>query len=295
MTELGAEAFQIDRAALREAFDRASAGYDAAAVLQARVRGELLARLALVKLAPRVILDLGCGTGHAAHELKRRFRRATVVAVDLAPGMLRETGRRNRLFRRVQTVCGDAGRLPLRDASVDLIVCSLMLQWCDPLDEALAEIARVLKPGGFLTFSTLGPDTLRELREAWAAADSGIHVNGFADMHDVGDALTRAGLAEPVLDVERLTLTYPDVLALMRDLKAIGAHNVTRARARGLTGRGKWRAMLAAYEAFRREGRVPATYEIVYGVAWGGAARAGQAPGEIRIPVGAIGRRDARA
>jgi malonyl-CoA O-methyltransferase len=291
----GAEAFQIDRTALRDAFDRASARYDAAAVLQTRVRAELLARLALVKLTPRVILDLGCGTGHAAHELKHRFRRATVAALDLAPGMLREAGRHNRMFRRVQRVCGDACRLPLRAASVDLIFSSLMLQWCDPLDQALGEIARVLKPGGFLSFSTLGPDTLRELRTAWAAADAGIHVNGFADMHDVGDALTRAGLSEPVLDVERITLTYPDVVALMRDLKAIGAHNVTRARARGLTGRGKWRVMLDAYETFRANGRLPATFEIVYGVAWGAAARPGAGHGEIRIPIGAIGRRDVGA
>ncbi|MGH8258262.1 MAG: methyltransferase domain-containing protein, partial [Steroidobacteraceae bacterium] len=181
---------------------------------------------------------------------------------------------------------------------------NLLLQWCDGLDAALAEIRRVLKPGGFLTFSTLGPDTLGELREAWAAADASSHVNGFIDMHDIGDALARAGFAEPVLDVERLTLSYPDVGALTRDLKAIGAHNVTSARRRGLTGRVKWRAMTDAYEAFRRDGRLPATYEVIYGAAWGrdsradagshGAAEAtsgAASQNEVLIPPGAIRRR----
>ncbi len=148
-----------------------------------------------------------------------------------------------------------------------------MLQWCDPPDRAFAEIRRVLKPGGFFAFSTFGPDTLRELRSAWAEADGDNHVNHFIDMHDVGDALVRAGFTEPVLDVDRMKLTYPDALALMRDLKAIGAHNVTAGRPRALVGRARLRRMQEAYEAFRHDGRLPATYEVVYGVTWGSAGR----------------------
>jgi malonyl-CoA O-methyltransferase len=181
-------------------------------------------------------------------------------------------------------------QLPFRDGAVDLMFSNLMLQWCDDLDGALREIRRVLAPSGFFAFSTFGPDTLRELRQAWAAADGGTHVGGFRDMHDIGDAVARAGLAEPVMDVERLTLVYPDVGAISRDLKGLGARNATAARTRGLTGKGRWRAMTAAYEAQRREGLLPATYEVVYGAAWGAVGRAAvpAVAGEARIPVHAI-------
>jgi len=266
-------------------------------VLQARVADELLTRLEPFNFKPRVVLDLGAGTGRISGELKRRYRGALVVAMDLAPGMLQEARRHQQLFRRFERVCGDAMRLPLADASVDVMFSSLMLQWCDPPDEAFAEIRRVLKPGGFLAFTTLGPDTLRELRTAWEEADGAAndynHVNRFYDMHDIGDALVRAGLSEPVLDVERIQLSYPNALALMRDLKAIGAHNVTAGRPRGLLGRARLRRMEDAYEAFRKDGKLPATYEVVYGAAWGAAGRPATAMvgGEARIAPGAIRRR----
>jgi malonyl-CoA O-methyltransferase len=301
MTADESEAFRLDRPGVRAAFDRASANYEAAAVLQARVADELLNRLELFKFVPGVVLDLGAGTGRMTSDLKRRYRRALVVALDLAPGMLREARKHQQLFRRFERVCGDAMRLPLADASVDVIVSSLMLQWCDPPDVAFSEIRRVLKPDGLIAFSTLGPDTLRELRSAWSEADGTSnaahnHVNHFTDMHDVGDALVRAGLSEPVLDVDRMLLTYPDALALMRDLKAIGAHNVTAGRPRGLVGRARLRRMQDAYETFRRDGRLPATYEVVYGVAWGAAGRPAGAMvgGEARIAPSAIRRRTSR-
>jgi malonyl-CoA O-methyltransferase len=300
MTPDESEVFRLDRPGVRASFDRASVGYEAAAVLQARVADELLGRLEPFKFAPGVVLDLGAGTGRMTRELKRRYRRALVVALDLAPGMLREARRHQQLFRRFERVCGDAVRLPIADATVDVVVSSLMLQWCDPPDQAFAEIRRVLKPDGFFAFSTFGPDTLRELRSAWAEADGTSHmynhVNRFTDMHDVGDALVRAGLSEPVLDVDRMRLTYADALALMRDLKAIGAHNVTAGRPRGLVGRARLKRMQEAYEAFRRDGRLPATYEVVYGVAWGAAGRPASAliGGEARIAPGAIRRRGAR-
>jgi malonyl-CoA O-methyltransferase len=276
---------RLDRAGVRKAFDRASGDYEAAAVLQARVGDEVLQRLDFFKLAPDVVLDLGAGTGRVTGELKRRYRRANVVAVDIAPGMLREALRHMRLFRRFGRVCGDVRRLPFADATVDIAVSNLMLQWCDDLDTAFAEIRRVLKPGGLFAFTTFGPDTLKELRSAWMAVDDYSHVNTFIDMHDIGDALVRAGLTEPVLDVERMTLTYRDVLALMRDLKVIGAHNVTAGRPRGLTGRNALRGVEAAYEPARREGRIPATYEVVYGAAWGTAGKraAPAVDGEVRI------------
>jgi malonyl-CoA O-methyltransferase len=284
--------FRLDRAQLRASFERASASYESAARLQVSVAAELLARLAAFRFEPRVVLDLGAGTGRVTRELKRRYPRALVIALDLAPGMLREARRHQPLWRRFERVCGDALRLPLKDASVDVVFSSLMLQWCEPLGTALAQIRRVLRSSGFLAFSTFGPDTLNELRSAWAHADGYSHVNHFPDVHAVGDALVRAGFMEPVLDIDRIELGYPDALALMRDLKAIGAHNVTAGRPRTLLGRGRLARMQQAYEGFRREQRLPATYEVIYGASWGAAARPAVAAtaGVVRIAPGSIGR-----
>jgi malonyl-CoA O-methyltransferase len=283
--------FHLDRARLRASFERASESYEAAASLQARVAAELLERLELFRFAPAVVLDLGSGTGRVTRELKRRYPRACVIALDLAQGMLREARRHQRPWRRFARVCGDALRLPLQAGSVDLVFSNLMLQWCDPLAAPLAEVRRVLKPSGFFAFSTFGPDTLYELRNAWARADGYNHVNHFPDLHAVGNALAAAGLTEPVLDVDRFEVDYPDVLTLMRDLKAIGAHNVTEGRSRTLAGRSRLARVQQAYESFRREGRLPSTWEVIYGASWGAAGRAAApvrdgvvsiAPGSIR-------------
>ena len=292
MAEEGA-GFRLDRGGVRAAFDRAGATYEPAAQLQARVAQELLSRLDAFKFAPAVVLDLGAGTGRAAAQLKRRYPRAQVLALDLAPGMLEHARRNLRLWRRFHRVCADAQRLPLKSASVDLVFSSLMLQWCEPLDAAFAEVRRVLTPEGFFAFSTFGPATLQELRRAWAAADDYNHVNQFIDVHDVGDALVRAGFAEPVLDVDRIELGYESALDLMRDLKAIGAHNVTAGRPRPLLGRAHLERVRAGYEPFRRGPTLPATYEVIYGAAWGrgGRAAAPLTGGEAYIAPHAIGRR----
>lgn len=290
------QAYVLDRRAMRRAFSTASGEYDRIAVLQAEVRGRLLERLDLIKLEPVTVLDLGCGTGQASRALQQRYPQAQVIALDAAFGMLQQakqqqgfwSGLRGKNFTRL---CGDAYRLPFKDASIDLIYSNLMLQWCDPPDSAFAEIRRVLKPHGALLFTSFGPDTLKELRTAWASVDTYTHVNRFIDMHDLGDAMVRAGLAEPVLDVERLTLTYSDTMGLMRELKAIGAHNVTSGRRHTLTGRAALKKMSTAYEAFRRNGVLPASYEVVYGQAWGNANTPRTPGGEVRIPIGDIGRK----
>jgi malonyl-CoA O-methyltransferase len=287
------DSFRLDKAGVRAAFDRASSSYEAAAVLQSRVADELLSRLEPFDFSPDVILDLGAGTGRVSAELKRRYRSASVIALDLAPGMLREAARHQRLFRRFERVCSDAARLPLVSASVDIVFSNLMLQWCDPLDDALAEVRRVLKPQGHFVFSTFGPDTLNELRSAWAEVDSNSHVNRFLDVHDVGNALMRAGLLEPVLDVDRHQFTYDKVVTLMRDLKSIGARNETAGRPRTLLGRNHLQRVFNAYEGFRTDGRLPATYEVVYGAAWGSAGRPTTSAhtGEVRISPSNIKRR----
>lgn len=289
------DAYRLDRTAVRRAFDAASGGYDASAALQQEVGARLLDRLEFVSVNPQVILDAGCGTGRNALALIRRYARCMVVGLDLSEGMLRQARRRRTWLRSPRPVCADAARLPLGDASVDLLFSNLMLQWCNDLDAVFAEFRRVLRPTGLLTFSTFGPDTLRELRQAWSETDGHVHVSRFLDMHDIGDALVRAGLAEPVMDVDYFRLTYDDVTDLMRDLKAIGASNATAGRSRGLTGRRRLDRVRAAYEQFRQEGRLPATWEVVYGHAWG--PRAANAPGrrletgEQLVPVSSIGMR----
>ena len=291
----GERGFILDVPRVRKSFSRAAATYDASAVLQEWVRAELLDRLDVLRMEPGVTVDLGAGTGQAAIALKRRYPRSRVVAMDLALGMLQQAKRRQTLLRRFDRVAADAARLPLQDASADMVFSSLMLQWCNDPDRVLRECRRVLRPGGVLHFSTLGPDTLIELRKSWQAADPAhAHVSRFIDMHDLGDALGRAGFAEPVLDVERYTLTYDDARELMRDLKAIGAHNATAGRARGLTGKQTLARMLAAYEGFRRDGKLPATYEVVFAQAWcptGPVSSRSQPRGEAVVPLSQLRRR----
>ncbi|MFU8894993.1 MAG: malonyl-ACP O-methyltransferase BioC, partial [Gammaproteobacteria bacterium] len=267
---MSGDPFSMDIARVRAAFDTAAADYDAVAVLQAEIRGRLLERLELFRIKPHRILDAGCGTGHAARALLQHYRGAGLVALDVAPGMLRATRRRRPWLRRLDSVCGDAAALPLATDSVDLVFSNLMLQWCNEPDRVFSEFQRVLRPGGLLLFSSFGPDTLKELRAAWGAADGHTHVSRFIDMHDLGDALVRAGLGQPVMDMEHLVLTYPDVRSLMRDLKTMGARNATAGRSRGLTGPRRLAAVEAHYEKLRRDGRLPATWEVVYGHAWAG-------------------------
>lgn len=286
-----ADDYRVDKRRVRRSFDRAAQGYAGVAVLQREVGRRLMERLELVRIAPASVLDAGAGTGELSARLARRYRGAHTVLLDLSAAMLAAARRRGSLLERWRGrrsfVCADAERLPLAAGCVDLIVSNLMLQWCNDLEGALREFRRVLRPGGLLMFTTLGPDTLRELRASWRAVDGHVHVNAFIDMHDIGDALLRAGFADPVMDREDMVLTYEGVPALMRELKALGAHNSTGGRPRGLTGRGRLAGMIAAYEAFRQDGRLPATYEVIHGHCW--APAAGQATraagGEVKVPL----------
>ncbi len=270
--------YSIDKSRVRDSFDRAAETYDAAAVLQKFVRTEMLSRLDLVAMQPTRILDAGCGTGHASAALMKKYPKAELVSLDLALGMLRKTqsvnaslaNRIKRVFGQAQQnlLCADIEQLPLADASVDMIFSNLAIQWCNDLDAAFAGIHRVLRTDGLLTFSTLGPDTLKELRAASKTDAARVSVSRFFDMHDIGDALVRAGFSAPVLDVERVVLTYENAIDVMRDLKAIGAHNAADGRGRGLQGRDFLKKITANYEQFRREDKLPATFEVVYGHAW---------------------------
>lgn len=265
----------IDKRQLRLALGRAAESYDRAAVLQQEVCERMAERLDYIKLRPGIILDAGSGTGHGARGLAERYPEAAVIELDLTLGMLKQGERDGlrwkRLFARrspSRKVCADLDALPLKHAGVELLWSNLALQWCDDLPRVFSEMHRVLKVDGLLMFSTLGPDTLKELRQAFQGIDRHTHVNQFVDMHDIGDMLMRCGFADPVMDMEYLTLTYADAKSLMLDLKASGAHNVTGGRPRGLTGKSAWRKLLANYEALRKDGRLPATFEVVYGHAW---------------------------
>lgn len=294
----------VDKKHMRRAFQRAAAGYDACAVLQREIADRLLARLDLIKLVPARILDAGCGTGYATRALARRYPRAHIIGMDLAPGMATQACAQRKTHSdihqwlargRDRYVCGDAECLPVATASVDMVFSNLVLQWCDAR-LVFAEFLRVLRPGGVLMFSSFGPDTLRELRRAWAVADAATpHVHAFVDMHDLGDALVRAHFADPVMDAEYLTLTYADVMAVLHELKAIGAHNVAPQRSPGLTGKHRFARFVSAYESQRRpDGTLPATYEVVYGHAWAATsprASVARADGSVVIPLDRIGRR----
>ncbi len=280
----------IDKSRARRAFGRAAATYDDTAVLQKEVGARLLDKLDAVLLEPETILDIGAGTGLAIDPLLTRFRGARMLALDFALPMLARARRRGRLLRRPGCVCADFENLPCRDNSVDLVYSNLAFQWSNDLPRAFAECQRVLRPGGLLAFTTLGPDTLKELRAAWASVDGTTHVSPFFDMHDVGDMLVHARFADPVMDVDWLNLTYGDIRGLMQDLKGIGAANAATDRQRGMTGKGRMAGLAAAYERFRDASqRLPATYEVIYGHAW--APEQLQVDGETRIPVAAIGRR----
>jgi malonyl-CoA O-methyltransferase len=265
-------AYQPDKRKMRLSFERAAAEYDAAAVLQREISKRLLERLDYIKLQPLRILDLGAGTGLSLTGLRQHYPAAHVYALDIARNMLLEARNKQTWLQRwrrpIQFITADAEALPLADASIDLLFSNLTLQWCPDLEQTFAEFRRVIKPGGLLMFTTFGPDTLKELRHCWAQVDDKTHVNRFIDMHDVGDALVRSRFAEPVMDMEMITMTYTDVVSIMQDLKTIGAHNVTRGRARNLTGKGKLQQLVASYEQFRNNGILPVSYEVVYGHAW---------------------------
>ena len=268
---------QIDKRLMRRAFEHAAHSYDQAAVLQREVNQRMLERLDWIKLDPQCVLDAGAGTGVGARALATRYPKARVLGLDIAETMLQVARTSDPWWKRSmpfwsgnlpQYVGGDLSGLPLKTSSVNLLWSNLALQWCDDLQASFSEFQRVLAPGGLLMFSTFGPDTLRELRQAFSGIDGHTHVNRFVDMHDIGDQLLYAGFSTPVMDMEMITLTYPDVLALLRELKAIGAHNVTSGRGHGLMGKRKWNAMLQHYERLRHEGRLPATFEVVYGHTW---------------------------
>lgn len=264
-----ADAHIPDKARVRRLADRAARDYEDAAWLPRQVADGLMEHLAPVRIAPTRILDAGAGTGICSRLLARRFPGARIFALDSSTPMLRSArGRTRRWFSKHAYACGDAESLPLADRSVELVVSSLMLPSCGSPDAVLDEFHRVLAPEGLLMFTSLGPDTLRELRESWISVDGGVHVHAFIDMHDLGDALLRAGFQDVVMDTERLTGRYPDVAALTGELKRLGSSSAARGSRKGLMAPHLVAAMAGAYEQQRSEHALPASFEVVFGHGW---------------------------
>jgi malonyl-CoA O-methyltransferase len=266
--------FEIDKKQVRLAFSRAAHHYDATAVLQREVCRRMLERLDYIKLRPARLLDVGSGTGWGTRQLGVRFPKAEITALDIALGMLQVARGTSSwwqtLFagKRERFLCADVEVLPIASHSVEMVWSNLALQWCNDLPATFMELQRVLKVEGLLMFSSFGVDTLYELRTAFHGVDGYNHISRFADMHDIGDMLVAAGFADPVMEMEKITLTYEDVHAVMQDLKRIGAHNATVGRASGMMGKAAWQRVRENYEKLRRDGKLPATFEIIYGHAW---------------------------
>lgn len=279
--------YLLDKARVRRAASRAAPHYDASAWLPRQVAAALMEHLQPVRIQPAVVLDAGTGTGICSQLLTRRYPGARVVCLDSSEAMLRAArSRTRRWFSKRAFTCADAEALPLAEGSIDLLVSSLMLPSCSPPDAVLTEFRRVLAPGGLLMFASLGPDTLCELRESWTAVDRKVHVHAFIDMHDVGDALLRAGFQDVVMDVERFTGHYPDVTSLVHELKRLGVSNAARGCAKSLTTPAALEALAAAYEGFRRGTSLPASFEVVFGHAWRPAVRRVEVSAAAMLPRG---------
>jgi len=261
--------------------------YDQVAVLQRHMLDGLFDRLDLVQLQPRIILDLGCGTGYGVDGLRQRYPQAQIIALDIAASMLAIVRQKYASSPQIWCVCSDAEALPLTASGVDLIVCSATLQWCD-LHTVIAGCLRILRPNGVLAFASFGPDTLCEIKNAWRQVDQQTHVHDFIDMHNVGDVLVELGFDAPVLDVERVQLTYADPSRALNDVRQIGSTNAAKNRARGLLGKQQYRALLSALaELQNADGLVPVTYECIYGHAFAPAEprQFRETDGSVSIPI----------
>jgi malonyl-CoA O-methyltransferase len=277
---------------IQRRFDQAAAGFEKAGFVHAVTRDGLLARLEPLVFEAETILDLGAATGATGRRLRQRFRRAHVVSLDLSASMLRAARRSKPWLMRAGFVQADAARLPFAQGSFDLVIANQLLPWIAEPDAMFGEIARVLRVGGVFAFASLGPDSLRELASAWAKAEIASelaptgHVNTFPDMHDVGDGLLRAGLRDPVLDVDRLEIRYEHTGKLFDDLTRIGGRNALATRSTGLTGKQRFRRMLTALENATPEPGLSLDLEIVYGHCWGGGPR--NDPGSYSVAANAI-------
>jgi malonyl-CoA O-methyltransferase len=265
------------KSAIARSFSRAANTYDQVAILQREIGFRLLERLDLIKINPAVILDLGGGTGFLSRQLIQKYPNAHTIHCDIAEGMLtfaKKSSTTNYINSSIEPqlsyLCSDGDYLPIADQTVDFVFSNCALQWFPSLEATFQEVSRILKPNGLLLFSTLGQDTLKELRASFSMIDDNQHVNHFHDMHDIGDIILHLHFQDPVMDMETIMLTYKNVKGLLNDLKLMGAHYVNSPTPRGLAPKNIFDKLSQNYETYRTEsGLIPATFEIVYGHAWG--------------------------
>jgi malonyl-CoA O-methyltransferase len=286
---MGTQPHSLDFRHMQRRFNRAAESFDGVDFVHRATSDGLIERLEPMAIDVKKILDLGAATGGASRQLCRRFKRSRVIILDASHEMLRVAERKRSWFSRVSPLQGNAMALPLQTGCVDLIYSNLLLPWIDDLQALFAEVGRVLKKGGLFAFSTLGPDSLSELRAAWSSVDNGQHVNVFADMHDIGDGLVRASLGDPVLDTDFLNVSYRDTKSLFSDLTRLGARNSLAGRSRSLTGKQRFQAMEGRLNEQFKDGLLELRLEVVYGHAWGGGPP--QPSGEYRFDAADIGRR----
>jgi len=279
----------LDSRLIRRRFERAAKSFDDAAFVHAVTRAGLLARLQPLVVEASTVIDLGSATCSTSQALSKRFRRAHVVSVDLAHAMLRRGRKHRAWFSKSSFVQATAAALPFKDQSVDVVFANLLLPWIDDQTQVFAEVARVLRKGGVFAFATLGPDSLLEIRRAWSQVDDNAHVNHFSDMHDLGDGLVNAGLADPVLDVDRLSVSYDNTEKLFADLTAMGGRNALRERNQSLVGKQRFRHMSDALQKSGTGGKITLDLELVFGHCWGAGPRMDAA--DYRIDATQIPRR----
>lgn len=281
--------YAINPAHVRRRFDRAAKQFSTADFVHRRAGDGLLQRLSPISIQPQLILDLGSAQGVGSRQLAKLFKKSRVVSLDTSAKMLVSAQQAHGWFAKVHEVQADARQLPLQTGSVDLVFANMLLPLVNNIPACLAEVARVLRKGGAFLFSTFGPDSLVEIRTAWGRVDDGLHVHRFPDMHNLGDAVVHAGLRDPVLDVDYLTVTYRDTEALFRDLTAAGARNSLQLRRQSLTGKGRLASLREALQSAAHGGALQLKLELVFGHAWGGGPPV--APGEFHLAPSDIGRR----
>jgi len=276
----------LNRHHIRRRFERAAATFDDSDFVHTVTRDGLLARLEPLLIDARTVVDLGAATGTANQALEKRFKGATVISVDIAHRMLKKAREKKRWLSKGTFVQASADALPFPDESIDVVFSNLLLPWANDPATIFAETARVLRKGGVFAFATLGPDSLQEISRAWGSIDDNAHVNRFLDMHHLGDGLVNAGLRDPVLDVDRLSVSYMNSARLFADLTAVGARNALNQRAHSLTGKHRFGAMVATLDEMAVGGNITLDLELVFGHCWGAGPK--MDPANYRIDAAQI-------
>lgn len=277
---------------ISKAFNQHAAEYELAAKIQQEIGLRLLERLQYLKMEPQRILDLGCGPGFFSRELALMYPKAQIVGLDLAQVMLKQARKKHSWRRKWPLIAADMQHLPFATGVFDLVFANQVIHWGNPLTKVFRELNRVMKANGCLMFTTLGPDTFKELKSAWSEINQYAHVNEFPDMHDVGDCLMSEHFLEPVMDMELISVHYETLPKLLKSLKSQGVKNINSARNQGLTGKASWKQFEHNYAALQTAtGKYPLTYEVVYGHAWKGEQRKTAQGVETMIPVSQIMRR----